>query len=97
MRNELVYLKKLAAWSAMILLALVALAAIGAALRPPTVGASRVLRAFVEQVGTFLPFASYAAAFSTARCFGWLVISLRRNSSGSWPTECASSSMKHSI
>lgn len=67
MRNELVYLKKLVAWSAMILVALLALAAVGAALRPPTVGASRVLRAFVEQVGTFLPFASYAAAFSTGR------------------------------
>ena len=38
-----------------------------------------------------------AAAFMTASCFGFLVISERRNSSGSWPAACATSSMKHSM
>src|SRR5215813_15186970 len=37
-----------------------------------------------------------ATALSTARLRGWLPISFRRNSSSSWPTACASSSMKHS-
>src|SRR5262249_29610778 len=37
-----------------------------------------------------------ATALSTARFLGCLVMSLRLNSSGSWPTACAISSMKHS-
>lgn len=67
MRHTLLYLKKLALWSAMILLALVLLAGAGAALRARPVDSLRVARAFLEQVGTFLPFAGYAAAFSVAR------------------------------
>src|SRR5262249_22646464 len=38
-----------------------------------------------------------ATALSAARLRGWLAISLRRNSSSSWPIDCANSSMKHSM
>lgn len=66
MRTEILFLRKLAVWTAVILLPLALLAAVGVLVRAPHLEGRRIARGFLEQVGTFLPFASYAAALRTA-------------------------------
>ncbi len=66
--------------------------------------ATKLLNAFICASPRNLPLGAgllqpirSATAFSTPRFLGYFSISLRRNSSGSWPAAWASSSMKHSM